>query len=579
MDLESPASLDLFLILMKLFKNKIFSSSALFSVVLAVSVVPNCILWHAEGMPFVCGLANVLLPLGVYWILMSLSSHVGRSTLWMMVVMFLAAFELVLLYLYGNSVIGVDMWLNVVTSNPTEVEELLGNLIPVIMLVCLLYLPVVAAGIVAVVKKSRLDSAFLCRNRLTGAGLALCGVVFMVVGMMSTGYVSPRYYLFPLNALDNARIAAVRYAKTSKYAKTSNGFSYGARPTHAGDHMEVYVLVVGETSRAADWQLMGYDRPTNVTLMEHEGVVPFAKTMSESNTTHKSVPLLLSALTAQNFGDSIYSVKGLVTAFKEAGFRTVFLSNQNRNGSFIDFFGEEADESVFVKELLGDRHLHDEVLLDYFEKELAGDNRGRLLVLMHTYGSHFNYRERYPAGFCQFIPDGTTKAKCSNREVLLNAYDNSILYTSDLLAWLIARLEKDGITAAMLYTSDHGEDIYDDSRGLFLHASPRPTAYQLHVPYILWTSRSYGERYPEVVSATLANADKRVSSSKSFFHTALDLSGIRCRAFDSLCSVASPDYCEPEWFYLNDHNEGVPLSESGLTDLDFEYLFRHGILE
>lgn len=577
MDLESPVSQDLFLILMKLSKDKIFSPSVLFFVVLVVSIVPNCILWHTEEMPFVCGLANVLLPLGVYWTLMSLSAHVGRSVLWMIIVMFLAAFEIVLLDLYGNSVIGVDMWLNVVTSNSKEIGELLGNLIPVILLVCLLYLPAIAGGIVAVFRKSRLGKAFLRRNRLIGAGLTLCGVVFMIIGIISAEYVSPRYYLFPLNALDNARIAAVRYTKTSKYAKTSTGFSYGATPTHEGDHREVYVLVVGETSRATDWQLMGYERPTNTPLAEHDGVVPYAKTLSESNTTHKSVPLLLSSLTARNFGDSIYSVKGLVTAFKEAGFRTVFLSNQERNGSFIDFFGEEADESVFVKELQGDRHLQDGVLLDYFDKELASDS-SRLLVLMHTYGSHFNYHERYPAGFGQFMPDDATEAKRSNRDVLLNAYDNSILYTSDLLARLIARLEKDGTTAAMLYTSDHGEDIYDDSRGLFLHASPRPSAYQLHVPYILWTSRSYGERYPEVVNAAVSNADKRVSSSESFFHTALDLSGVRCGAFDPTCSVANVDYREPEWFYLNDHNEGIPLSESGLKEQDFEYLSKRSIV-
>lgn len=322
---------------------------------------------------------------------------------------------------------------------------------------------------------------------------------------------------------------------------------------------------------------MGYDRPTNATLAEHDGVVPFAKTLSESNTTHKSVPLLLSPLTARTFGDSIYSVKGLVTAFKEAGFRTVFLSNQERNGSFIDFFGEEADKSVFVKELQDDRYLQDEVLLDYLEEELEGDS-GRLLVLLHTYGSHFNYHERYPAEFSRFTPDDATEAKRANRDMLLNAYDNSILYTSDLLARLISRLEKDGVTAAMLYTSDHGEDIYDDSRGLFLHASPRPSAYQLHVPYILWTSRGYAERYPDVVDAVAGNAGKRVSSSESFFHTALDLSGIRCRAFDPSCSVASKDYREPQWFYLNDHNEGVTLKESGLKDLDFEYLSRRGMV-
>ena len=65
------------------------------------------------------------------------------------------------------------------------------------------------------------------------------------------------------------------------------------------------------------------------------------------------------------------------------------------------------------------------------------------------------------------------------------------------LSRLIHMLEKQQVDAAMLYTSDHGEDIFDDSRHLFLHASPVPSYYQLHVPFLIWMSDTYRETYPE----------------------------------------------------------------------------------
>ncbi len=85
---------------------------------------------------------------------------------------------------------------------------------------------------------------------------------------------------------------------------------------------------------------------------------------------------------------------------------------------------------------------------------------------------------------------------------------------------------KTAVDAAMLYTSDHGEDIFDDSRHLFLHASPVPSYYQLHVPFLIWMSDNYLETYPEHWKTAVDNKDKNVSSSSSFFPTMLSLGGI-----------------------------------------------------
>ena len=70
-----------------------------------------------------------------------------------------------------------------------------------------------------------------------------------------------------------------------------------------------------------------------------EGVVTFTDVLTQSNTTHKSVPMLLSAASAEDY-DCLYRQKGIITAFKEAGFHTAFFSNQLPNHSFIVFFGD-----------------------------------------------------------------------------------------------------------------------------------------------------------------------------------------------------------------------------------------------
>lgn len=72
----------------------------------------------------------------------------------------------------------------------------------------------------------------------------------------------------------------------------------------------------------------------------------------------------------------------------------------------------------------------------------------------------------------------------------MNAYDNTIICTDKFLSSLINTLESSKLVS-MLYVSDHGEDIFDDERRLFLHASPQPSYFQLHVPFIVWVSESF----------------------------------------------------------------------------------------
>lgn len=565
---------------MKLFekiKKWLENQEYLFYLLLFILIVPNVALCFTEPMPLVAKVCNILFPFSCYYFLITLSRNCGK-TIWILFpILFFGAFQIVLLYLFGQSIIAVDMFLNLATTNSSEALELLDNLIPALIIVIVLYIPLLILGIISIVHKRKLSLEFLRRERKKSFVALVIGVMSLAGAYLLDSRYEMKTDLYPVNVCYNIGLAFERNMRMHNYYKTSKNFSFHAKNTHPAEKREIYVMVVGETSRAFNWQLYGYGRETNPFLSKQAGLVAFSKTLTESNTTHKSVPMLLSDITANNY-DSIYYQKSVITAFKEAGYHTAFFSNQRYNESFIDFFGKEADTYDFIKE--NSSHSghdpFDSELLKYVKKELAKDTK-KLFIVLHTYGSHFNYRERYPAEEAFFMPDHPVDAKRKFRDNLINAYDNSTRYTDHFLADLIHMLEEENADAAMIYTSDHGEDIFDDSRYLFLHSSPVPSYYQIHVPFILWMSESYRATYPTYWEAAVDNKDKDISSSSSFFSTMLNLAGIETTYCADSLSVVNAHYNMNQRLYLNDHNETVLLRDLGLKRLDYVLLDERGI--
>ena len=528
----------------------------LFYVYWLILILPNVILAFTERINVLGRVTQILMPLAIYGLLLTLRRKPGIVLLWLFPVLFLGAFQIVLTYIFGEGIIAVDMWLNLVTTNSSEVEELLSQLLPAIVGVIILYVPTLVTAVWSLRCGAMLSHRFVCLNRSVGYGLLVVSVVSLV-GSYWTGRYQMTRDLFPVNVCYNCYLAFERDAISRSYKENSENFRFHSKSTHNDSLPEVIVCVIGETSRSANWELFGYERHTNPELLKVNGLLTFRDVMSQSNTTHKSVPILLSLASAENY-DVLYSSKGILAAYKEAGYYTVFLSNQQRNHSFIDFLGEQADECVFVKERQPE-NLYDEVLLNEV-KNILRLGYGRVFIVLHTYGSHFNYQDRYSVRDRRFIPDSIVSAARKYRKELINAYDNSILYTDHFLANLINLLDRPGCRSAMLYTSDHGEDIFDDDRHLFLHASPVPSYYQLHVPLLIWTSEDYQNSFPQEIS-WMEKHQAVAAGSDCVFHTLLNLGGV-CTPYrnDSL-SLASPLFTEKSRLYIDDHNKPLPLSE------------------
>ena len=564
--------------------NKVSSGQFLYVYAVVALLLPNIALCYTECLaPWACGV-NVLLPLSLYMLFFSVAKRPGKMIWWAFIFVFFAAFQLVLLYLFGTGVIAVDMFLNLVTTNPGEAMELLDNLAPAVVGVFVVYLPLLILGGVNIRRDSRLSVSFQQRVRHWAMQIGAIGLFCLLASYLVVDGYRMRNQLYPVNICYNLYLAFERNAASENYREASRDFKFDARSEHSATAPEVYVMVVGETARAHNFSLYGYPRKTNPLLSKTPGIKAFPNVTTQSNTTHKSVPMLLSAASAEDF-ERLFHEKGILAAFKEAGFHTVFISNQLPNHSFIDFLGEQADEYYFLKKEDASQGNHyDEDLLQKLDEILPLADASssahyhyryrKLFVVLHSYGSHFNYQERYPRSFAYFKPDSRSEAKPENRRDLLNAYDNTIRYTDYILHGIVERLQKwegvqtktDGVydqpTSAMLYTSDHGENIFDDGRCLFLHAAPKASDYELHVPFIIWTSAGFSKQYPDILKALGENRSKQVQSSLSAFHTMLGIGGILTRYRLDEYSVASGKYHPTELLYLDDHDEAIPQEDA-----------------
>lgn len=562
--------------------NKVSSGQFLYAYAVVALLLPNIALCYTECLtPWACGV-NVLLPLSLYMLFFSAAKRPGKMIWWAFIFVFFAAFQLVLLYLFGTGVIAVDMFLNLVTTNPGEAMELLDNLAPAVVGVFVVYLPLLILGGVIIRRDSRLSVSFQQRVRHWAMQIGAIGLFCLLASYLMVDDYRMRNQLYPVNICYNLYLAFERNAASENYKEASRNFKFEAKSERSLYAPEVYVMVVGETARAHNFSLYGYPRDTNPLLSKTQGIKAFPNVTTQSNTTHKSVPMLLSAASAEDF-ERLFHEKGILVAFKEAGFHTVFISNQLPNHSFIDFLGEQADEHYFLKkeDALQGNH-YDEDLLQKLDEILPKADASssahyryrKLFVVLHTYGSHFNYQERYPRSFAYFKPDSRSEAKSENRRDLLNAYDNTIRYTDYILHGIIERLQKwegiqtktDGVygqpISAILYTSDHGENIFDDDRHLFLHAAPKASDYELHVPFIIWTSEGFSKQYPDILKALGENRSKQVQSSLSAFHTMLGIGGIQTHYRQDEYSVASDKYHPVKLLYLDDHDEAIPQEDA-----------------
>lgn len=314
--------------------------------------------------------------------------------------------------------------------------------------------------------------------------------------------------------------------------RRSANFRFHAHLAAPNDDPQVIVMVIGESSRYDRWSLNGYDRETNPLLSKEDNLVPLRDVITSVSATRLSVPVIISRKPATQSLKDGFSEKSFLTAFKEAGYKTFWLSNQISFGKFdtpVSVFAKEADVVDFLN--LGgftDNSNYDEILFGPLKHAVA-DPAPKKLIVLHTLGSHWNYSHRYPKQFDKWLPslygiDKPVYTDIGIKDKLNNSYDSSILYTDWFLDHVIGTLKEADKPAAMLYVADHGQTLYDNSCRLAFHG--HNTQYEFHVPAFAWYSDTYAERFPDKVTQ-LRRHRKAKLATENMFHTLLDLGDVR----------------------------------------------------
>ncbi len=284
----------------------------------------------------------------------------------------------------------------------------------------------------------------------------------------------------------------------------------------------VVVLVIGESARASEFSLYGYNKETNPQLKK-ENILVLKNTYSTATYTTKSVASILSY-----DGSTSNSYEPLTNYLHRMGayveWRTKNWGEPNQK---VDHFYQAGE---LKKACQGEGCDYDEVLISNLNKNILSVKASKILMVLHTAGSHGpTYFKKYPSSFEHFTPVcKTVDLKECSKESLFNAYDNTILYTDYFLAKTINKLKKLHLPVLFLYLSDHGESLGEYN--LYLHGTPYAIApdVQKKIPFIVWESKEFlrlkGFTQPYI-------QPKERYGQNNIFHTVLGAFGVESSVY------------------------------------------------
>lgn len=301
------------------------------------------------------------------------------------------------------------------------------------------------------------------------------------------------------------------------------------------------VLVVGETARAQNFSLNGYGRDTNPALARR-GVISFGHVTACGTSTEVSLPCMFSPFGRGQYDEEkILTHESLLHVLARAGFQVRWRDNQSGCKGVCDGLPVQQLDHAKIDGLCAEGQCFDEVLLHGMDT-VAADARGNLVVVMHQLGSHGPaYFKRYPAAFKRFTPacENEDLRHCTAQEIL-NAYDNSLLYTDHFLSRVIDFLDsaQARYDTAMLYLSDHGESLGES--GLYLHGMPYAIApdVQKRVPMVMWLSPAFSRHFGVDPACLRARAQAPLSHDH-LFHSVLGLLDVQTTAYNPALDLSA----------------------------------------
>ena len=510
-----------------------------------LAALPNLPLWRQLAqLPEVTGLRGVLFGLGLAVSIVTLTHALLTLLNWrwllkpvLTVFLLSAASGAYFMWSYGI-VIDTPMLVNVVQTDPREATDLLNwrmllsmGLLGLLPVWWLWRQPVRDVGWL-----HRIGTNVL--SLIVSTVLLVLSLLFIYQDFSSVmrNHTQLRYLINPLNSFYAVGdvIAKPLERDAGKIVPIGQDAQL-ALPAHAAP--ATLIVVVGETARMGNFGVNGYARDTTPRLAR-EDIVSLHNVWSCGTSTASSLPCMFSHLGKQAFEKRETNFESLVDVLHHAGLAVLWIDNQSGCKGLCDRAPHASTDDLQVPGLCDGGECHDEIMLKDLDRriaELPAERRARgTVVFMHQMGSHGPaYHKRVPAAFKRFEPECASNAlqECERQQVV-NAYDNTIVYTDHFLAETIGWLKKRASPGAMVYVADHGESLGENN--LYLHGLPYSIApdVQKRVPWITWASPAF-EQLRGLDLACLRTKTNQPFSHDHYFHSVLGMAGVRSAEYQA----------------------------------------------
>ena len=232
---------------------------------------------------------------------------------------------------------------------------------------------------------------------------------------------------------------------------------------------EKIYFVIGESQWREHLSVYGYSVKTtpfmdSISKACPDQVFVYPNVISPACLTRDVFRLLLSFATPQH-SSPFYTQKNLVEMANDAGYQTLWITNQSSRGVFDTYASMIAKSSEYF--YYNDKDRDDLILIPVIKEKIQPDFKQFFLI--NLVGSHSSYKDRY---------DEIDQKHISGNDVISD-YNRTIHHTDRFMKDLYELIKNDS-SSLFIYISDHGEDVKSEGHGFL----GKGTA-QFEIPFIV----------------------------------------------------------------------------------------------
>lgn len=287
---------------------------------------------------------------------------------------------------------------------------------------------------------------------------------------------------------------------------------------------QTVILVIGESANrdfmsSFNSKLMENTTPWELKMRNSKNFVFFDNAYASFSNT---VMALSQALTNSNQYNNLDLSKAvtIIDIAKKMGYNTYWLSVQGKGSIWdagVTVIAKQADNLTWLKG-------YDDVVINSLRAVNGSKNN---FVIIHLNGSHHKYSKRFPEAISNTRLIEPTSA---NRD-----YKCSLLYTDDVLKRIFQYARKKLSLKAMVYFSDHGEDMK------YCHVSDPFYYSMVRIPLWVYVSPDYNKKYPKTV-LHLRNHKTKVFTNDLLFDLMHGLLQCKTNFYDSRFDLSNQEY-------------------------------------